>query len=164
MLNQLNRLNRILIFACCCFDAFAADAPLASLDLAKFGYQFTGSTSAFADYTDIGFLSEDLLLIWINQRSFGPVEPLFADGPGAKVIVFDLKHGSVLTSGTMLVEKMGGSVQPINRERFAVLNEKGIQFCDAALDCGPPIKTKGSLLVSPKGSAWLLAAMASHPK
>jgi hypothetical protein len=148
-------MNRILIslaLTCCCFDAFAADTPVASLDLGKFGYHFTGSTSAFADYTDIGFLSEDLLLISINQRSFGPVEPMFADGPGSRVIVFDLKHGSVLTSGTMSAEKMTGSVQPINGERFAVLNEKGIQFCDTALRCGPPIQTKGPLLVSPQGT------------
>jgi hypothetical protein len=52
----------------------------------------------------------------------------------------------------MIVKKMGGSVQPINGERFAVLNEKGVQFCDTSLNCGPPIQTKGPLLVSPQGT------------
>jgi hypothetical protein len=160
----MNRILAFLAFTCCCFDAFAADTVLASLDLGKLGYRLAGPTSAFADYTDIGFLSEDLLLISINQRSFGPVEPLFTDGPGSRIIVFDLKHGRVLTSGTMSVEKMSGSVQPIKGERFAVLSEKGVQFCDTAFQCGPPIQTRGPLLVSPQGTSVAVGGNSLTPQ
>jgi len=51
----------------------------------------------------------------------------------------------------MSVEKMSDSVQPVKGERFAVLNEKGLQFCHAALQCGPPIETMGRMFVSPQG-------------
>jgi hypothetical protein len=149
-------MNRKLVtlLACCYSAAFAADATIAKLDLRTFGYRFTGSTSSFADYTDHGFLSEDLLLISINQRGFGPVEPLFADTPEYTIVVFSVQHASVAATARMSVDKMAGSVQPIKGQRFAVLNEKGLQFCDAALKCGPPIATSGPMFVSPQGT-WI---------
>ena len=50
-------MNRVwfLVLTCCCSVVFAADA-VAKLDLRNFGYQLTGSTSLFIDYTDLGFL------------------------------------------------------------------------------------------------------------
>jgi hypothetical protein len=149
-------MNRIwfLAFACCYSVTFAADGAFAKLDLREFGYQFNGSTSV-ADYTDLGFLSDDLVLISINQRSFGSVETLFADTPNSTVVVFDLKRGSVLATGKMPVEKTSGSVQAVRGEQFAVLNEKGLQFCDATLKCGPPIEAQGPMFVSPRGQ-WVV--------
>ncbi len=140
-----------LVIACCCSATFAADTAFAKLNLREFGYQFTGSTSVFADYTDLGFLSEDLVLISVNQRSFGSVEPLFADSPSSTVVVFDVKRGAVLATGKMSVAKMGESVQAVWGERFAVLDAKGLQVCDTALVCGPPIETPGPMFVSPSG-------------
>ena len=150
-------MNRVLIFwvlTCCHSVASAADVASARLDLRQFGYQFNGSTSVFSDYTDLGFLSEDLVLVSINQRGFGPVEPLFADTPNSIVLVLDLKRGSVLATRKMSVEKLSGSVQVVKGERFAVLNQKGLQFCDATLKCGPPIETQGPMFVSPQGK-WI---------
>jgi hypothetical protein len=150
------RMNRIwfLVLACCYSTIFAADVAFAKLDLRQLGYQFNGSTSVFADYTDLGFLSEDLVLISINQRGFRSVEPLFADSPESTIVVFDVKRGSVTATGKMSVEKMSGSVQAISGARFAVLNEKGLQFCDATLKCGAPIATEGPMFVSPQGK-WV---------
>jgi len=144
----------IVALTWCYSVAFAADVAFATLDLRKFGFQFTGSTSVFADYTDLGFLSEDLLVIAIKQRSFGPAEPLFAETPGATVVVFDMKRGNVLTTGKMSVAQMSGSVQIVKGERFAALNKKGVQFCDATLKCGPPTETQGPMFVSPQGK-WV---------
>jgi hypothetical protein len=154
MLNsrQMNRLLMFLVLTCCYSAAVAADVAFARLDLGKFGYQFTGSTPVFADYTDLGFLSEDLLLISINQRGFGPVEPLFADSPESTIVVFDVKRASVAATAKMSVEKMSGSVQAISRERFAVLNEKGLQFCNQNLRCVSPMEAAtGPMFVSPQG-------------
>jgi hypothetical protein len=151
---QMYRMLTPLVLAFCCTATVAADIPFARLDLRSYGYQFVGPTSVFADYTDLGFLSEDLVLISINQRSFGRVEPTFADTPSSTVVVFDIKRGSVLTTGKMAVEKLPGSVQVVKGERFAVLNEKGLRFCDVALQCGPPIETKGPMFVSPQGK-WV---------
>jgi hypothetical protein len=155
MLNSYQR-NRIwfLVLTCCYSVTFAADGALARLDLREFGYQFKGSNSVFADYTDLGFLSEDLVLISINQRGFGSVEPLSADTPNSTIVLFDLKRGSVLATGKMSVEKTSGSVQAVSGERFAVLNQEGLQFCDAMLKCGPPIGTPGPMFVSPQGQ-WV---------
>jgi hypothetical protein len=149
-------MNRIgfLVLACCYSEAVAADVASARLDLRDFGYRLTGARAVFADYSDLSFLSEDLLLISINQRGFGPVEPTFADTPESTIVVFDVKRGSVTATAKMSVEKMSGSVQAINRERFAVLNEKGLRFCDAAFKCGPPIETQGPMFVSPQGK-WV---------
>src|SRR5579863_2452778 len=109
----MNRILMFLVLAFCCAATFAADPAIARLDLRNFGYQFAGSTSVFADYTDLGFLSEDLVLVSINQRSFGGVEPAFADTPSSTLVVFDIKRGSVLTMGKMSVEKMDRSVQVV---------------------------------------------------
>ncbi len=154
--NSSKPMNRILLFLVlsCCSATFAADATIAMLDLRTFGYRFTGSASSFSDYTDFGFLSDDLLVISINQRGFGTVEPLFADSPDSTLVVFDVKRASVTATRKMTVEKQAGSVQVIGGERFAVLNKKGLQFCDSTLKCGPPIEAQGPLFISPQGK-WV---------
>jgi len=150
-------MNRILLFsllACCCPVTWAADVASARLDLSNFGYRLPATGAVFADYSDLSFLSEDLVLISINQRGFGPVEPTFADTPESTIVVFDVKRGSVTATGKMSVEKMSGSVQAIRGERFAALNGKGLQFCDATLKCGQPIEARGPMFVSPQGK-WV---------
>jgi len=137
---------------CCCEVTFAADVASAKLDLHDFGYRLNGATTVFADYSDLSFLSDDILLISINQRSFGPVEPTFADTPESTIVVFDVKRASVTATGKMSVEKMPGSVQAISRERFAVLNEKGLQFCSKNLRCeSSVVQTTGPMFVSSQG-------------
>jgi hypothetical protein len=147
-------MNRALMFLALlwyCAAAFAADVVSASLDLRNFGYRFTGSTSVFADYSDISFLSNDLVVISINQRSFGPVDLTNADIPESTIVVFDVKRASVTTTGKIPVEKTWDSVQAISGERFAVLNEKGLQFCDQNLHCEPIAPTIGPMFASPQG-------------
>jgi len=46
---------------------------------------------------------------------------------------------------------MSESVLAISGERFAVLNEKGLQFCDPSLRCESITPTLGPMFVSPKG-------------
>lgn len=146
-------MNRIwfLVLMCCCSVAFAADGAFVKLDLRDFGYRLNGGTGVLADYSDLSFLSEDLLLVSINQRGFGSVEPLFADTPNSIVVLFDLKRGSVLATAKMSVDKTIGSVQAVRGGRFAVLNQNGLQFCDATLKCGTPIEAQGPMLLSPSG-------------
>jgi hypothetical protein len=145
-------MNRTLVcLVLCCCEALAADTALARLDLSKFGYRATGSTSVFADYSDLSFLSNDLLVVSINQRSFGLVEPTFTDAPESTIIVIDVGRASVTTVGQIAVEKLSESVQAIGAERFAVLNEKGLQFCDQKLHCEPIGPTTGPMFVSPQG-------------
>src|ERR1700733_3147500 len=147
----MNRTLMFLAFLGCCAAAFGADVVSSSLDLRNFGYRFTGSTSVFADYSGLSFLSNDLLVISINQRSFGPVELTNADIPESTIVVFDVKRASIMTTGKMAVEKTWESVQAISRERFAVLNEKGLQFCDPDLRCEPIAPAFGPMFVFPQG-------------
>jgi hypothetical protein len=147
----MNRTLTFLALTCCCAVAFGADVPSASLDLRNFEYRFAGSTSVFADYSSLSFLSDDLLVISINQRSFGPVESRNSDVPESTIVVFDVKRANVTTTGKMPVEKTWDSVQAISGERFGVLNEKGLQFCDQNLHCEPIAPTIGPMFASPQG-------------
>lgn len=148
----MNRTLIFLAFTCCCEVASAANVASARLDLRSFGYRFTDSTFEFVDYSDLSFLSDDLLVISINQRTFGgPVTLSLADTPESTIVVFDVKRSSVTASGKMSVEKMWSSVQAISGERFAVLNENGLQFCGQNLRCEPIGPTKGPMFISPQG-------------
>jgi hypothetical protein len=149
----MNRTLMFLAFTCCCAVASAADVASARLDLRNFGYRFAESTFEFADYSDLSFLSDDLLVISINQRTLDEpgLSPSRVDAPESTIIVFDVKRSSVTASGKMSVEKMWNSVQAISGERFAILDEKGLQFCSQNLRCEPIAPTKGPMFVSPQG-------------
>jgi hypothetical protein len=148
-------MNRTLMFLAttyCCTAAFGADVVSASLDLRTFGYRLSRLTSKFADISDLSFISDDLLVITVNQWNFEDMKTARADTPESTVVVFDAKRASIMTTGKMAVEKsVGESVQAISGERFAVLDEKGLQFCNANLRCEPITPTIGPMFVSPQG-------------
>lgn len=147
---DLTRLMAALLTIAMCWAWQTGDAVV-KVDLRKFGYRFTDG-APIGDYTEISFLSEDLLVVSVNQRSFpGPSASFNSDSPDSIVIVVDLKRGRVIRSGGLPVEKREGSVQPVAGERFAVLNEKGLQVCTVDFRCGTPLGKQGPLFTSPQG-------------
>ena len=76
-----------------------ADDVSASLDLRRFGYRQSLLASEFADYSELSFHSDNLLVISINQRDFKDVKTLNADTPESTIVVFDVKRASITTTG-----------------------------------------------------------------
>ncbi len=131
----------------------AEPSPTFKLDLRDLGYVEMGYAPSRPrnNFTDLAFLSDDLLLISINQRSAGTPVRWFGDSPDSKLVLIDLRSGHVTAKAEMPVEKWFGSVQAIAGGRFAVMSESGLKFCGSDLRCGAPIPGRSPLVVSPLG-------------
>lgn len=141
-----------------------AGGAIVKVDLREFGYRFTGG-APIGDYTEMSFLSEDLLVVSVNQRSFpGSSASFNSDSPDSMIIVVDLKRGRVIRSGGLPVEKREGSVQPVVGERFAVLNEKGLQVCTVDFRCGAPLGKPGPVFTSPQGKRVVFGGAGLSPR
>jgi hypothetical protein len=130
------------------WSAQAKDKPHAKaklsfrVDLKQFGY----ITDA-AEYSSLGFLSNDLLLLVVNQRVFYPVQPLTTDSPASTFIVFDVAKKQTLHSAQMMVTKSPRSVAVLSTGDFLVASLSDVRLCSADLQCkksfpshgGPPL-------------------------
>jgi hypothetical protein len=116
--------------------AHAKDKPLFRADLKQFGY-ITGHA---AEYSSIGFLSEGLLLVVINQRVFD-VNPV----PPATLVLFDLNKKEVSRSASMAVMRYRRSVAPLTNGEFLVLSTSYLRVCSVDLRCDKSFPTKGRL-------------------
>lgn len=121
-------------------------------DLHPFGFLTETHGQIIGNFADINFLSDDLLLVTVNNRIYGGVVHSFTDQPVSKLLLFDVSRRSLLKTSEMLVEKAAGSVRSIRSGQFVLLNELGLHPCSRELDCGLPVITRGPLFVSPEGS------------
>lgn len=124
-------------------------------DLHPFGYPDQKPNQLLADYTDLVFLSEDLLLVSVKVRAFASnVEPLNTDSPESTLLLVDLSQKKVVKSARFQINMFYGSVRPGHERRFLVLRRSEIRLCDENLECGPPraIPGDGPLFVSPRGT------------
>jgi hypothetical protein len=120
--------------------------------LHPFGFLTETHGQIIGNFADINFLSDDLLLVTVNNRIYGGVVHSFTDQPVSKLLLFDVSRRSLLKTSEMLVEKAAGSVRSIRSGQFVLLNELGLHLCSRELDCGLPVITRGPLFVSPEGS------------
>jgi hypothetical protein len=121
-------------------------------DLHPLGFHTDAGKLQLAGYTDLAFLSDDLLLLTVNERVFGPVEQTNADTPASKVCLFSVSRKALQITGQLAVEKRQHSVQATRDEEFVLFNESGVQICSADLKCGRSLPTEGPLLVSLRGT------------
>jgi hypothetical protein len=121
-------------------------------DLHPFGFLTVAHGRSIASFTDINFLSDDLLLVTVNQRSYGPIEKLLSDQPPSTLLLFDVSQRVLLKTKEMSVEKASGSVMAVEGGQFILLNESGLRLCSQELECGLPFVTRGPLFVSPAGT------------
>src|ERR1700730_5401695 len=56
-------------------------------DLHPFGFITEAYGRTIGSFTDIAFLSNDLLLVTVNTRMYGAVVPSFSDQPFSKLLV-----------------------------------------------------------------------------
>jgi|SRR2546427_2218911 len=121
-------------------------------DLHPLGFPGRAVASNIANYTDVVFLSDDLILVAVNFREFASVSPLFADEPPARFLLFDLSQRKLIRSTDLRVEKAQGSVRSTQHGQFALLDEAGVRLCSSDLTCAQPFATRGPLFASPGGT------------
>lgn len=123
-------------------SAVAKDKPSFRADLKQFGYV---ESNGPAEYSTLGFLSDDLLLIAVNQRLFHTVDPIKApDEPPSVVAVFDLNKSRLLRQISMPITKSRNSVAPLTSGRFLVLSNSDAKLCSADLRCERSFPTNGA--------------------
>jgi hypothetical protein len=133
----------------------AVTGPIFREDLHPFGYPRKASHQHIADYTDLAFLSDDLVLVSINERLFdGRIEPLLSHRPASKLLLFDISEKTLAKSSESFIEKFTGSVRATHNGKFVVLSGSEIRLCSKNLECDPPVPIpgEGPIFVSPKGT------------
>ncbi len=133
-------------------------------DLHPFGFVTEGHGRTIGSFTDINFLSNDLLLVTVNTRTYWPVERSFSDQPVSKLLLFDISQGRLIRSTQMPVEKAEGSVRATRDGQFVLLNESGLHLCSVELECGSPFLTRGPLFSSPQGTRIVVGGNAKTPQ
>jgi hypothetical protein len=129
--------------------------PIYREDLHLSGYPQKLPHQSLGDYTDLAFLSDDLILVSLNVRSFADsVEPLNTDNPPSILLLFDISQKALVRRSERTVEKFMGSVHATRDGNFVVLDQSGIQLCTKDLECGLPsaIDGHGPMFVSPRGT------------
>jgi hypothetical protein len=131
-------------------------APIFVQDLHAFGF-LTQAKPETASYTDVVFLSNETVLVTINQRVFtGPVVYPFEDQPPAKLLLFDIAQGKLIRTAEFPIEKMMLSVRATQNGDFVLLNEAGVHLCSASLECDKQVPSRGPIRVSPKGTRLIV--------
>ncbi len=141
-----------------------ASRPVFITDLHAYGFNSKASGQAVGVFTDINFLSNDLVLVTINQKVYGPVEPSFTDRPPSKLLLFDLLRRALVATLDLPIEKNLGSVKATQNGQFVLLDEAGLRLCSGSLECGSPRPALGPLLVSPKGTRLVVGGNAQTGK
>jgi hypothetical protein len=128
--------------------------PIFREDLHPFGYPQKRPHQSLADYTDLAFLSDDLILVSLNERTFTEsVEPLNTDKPSSTLLLFNISQKTLVRSYVRTIEKFMGSVRATHDGHYVLLDQSGIRVCSENLECGPssPITGDGPTYVSPRG-------------
>lgn len=125
-------------------------------DLRPYGFPDFVKVHDVSDYADLQFLSNDLILIAINERQWhGPVEPLNTDEPPSEFLLLDLDQKKFVKTAWYPAEKADGSVRATTNGEFIVLNQEGVHVCSAELICGQPFPTEGPIRLLPGGTRLL---------
>jgi hypothetical protein len=138
------------------FANSAAPKPLFRQDLHLLGFPGRTLTRNMANYTDVLFLSDDVVLVVVNFREFARVSPLFADEPPSRLLLFDLSQKKLIRSAELRVEKFPGSFRSTRNGNFALLDQAGVRLCSSELTCGPPFASGGPLFASPGGTKLIV--------
>jgi len=126
--------------------------PFFHQDLHPFGFLTEAPGHITENFTDINFLLDDLVLVTVNNRVYGPVEKSLSDQPPSKLLLFDVSRRTLLKATEVAVEKATGSVKATQTGQFVLLNESGLHLCSRELECGSPLDTRGPLFVAPEGT------------
>lgn len=146
--------------------------PVFEADLASYGYRFQYTKNDhFQNFTDVAFLSDDLVLVSVKELSLDELHPqllpsgtvMYENPMGAStaptslstLLLFSLAQKKLVGSQKLPVRKTNGAVQAVANGKFLMLSSHGLHLCTADLTelrCGPPRPTDGPVYVSPRGT------------
>lgn len=122
--------------------------PVFRRDLRPFGFPTEAGGRIVGSYSDLNFLTDDMVLVTVNTRTYG-VDESHPDEPPTKFLLFDIARSSLLKTAEMPVDKATGSVRAAANGGFVVLNRAGLHLCSREMECGPELKGRAPLFVSP---------------
>ncbi len=125
-------------------------------DLGAYGFATESKGRIIGNFTDLNFLSDDLVLVAVNQKIYQPIEPSNSDQPPSTLLLLDVVRRNLVRTVELDVEKEVDSVKATTNGQFVILAESGLRLCSIELRCGPPLQTRGPMLISPRGSRLLL--------
>jgi hypothetical protein len=120
----------------------SANKPFFQAKLREFGYVVDGRVG---EYSSVDFLSDNVLLVAINQRVFRNGEPLNTDLPPSTLVVFDLDQRREVRTAAIAVMKKREVVAPLASGMFLALSVKDVKVCSAELSCDQSYPTKGAV-------------------
>jgi len=126
--------------------------PIFRHDLRPFGYPTEALGRIVGNYSDVSFLSNDLVLVTVNTTTFAAEDSSPSDLPASRLLLFDLAQRGAPVATEMPVRKAKDSVQSAGNGSFVLLNQAGVQICSRELQCGPAVKAGGPLFLSPQGT------------
>ena len=126
--------------------------PIFRHDLRPFGFPTATLGRIVGSFSDVSFVTNDLVLVTVNTTTFGDEGSSDFDQPESRLLLFDLSRREAPTTVTMPVRKAKESVQSAGNGSFVLLNSAGVQICSRALQCGPAVPTGGPMFLSPLGT------------
>ena len=126
--------------------------PAFRQDLRPFGFPTAAIGRVLGSFPDVSFLSNDLILVTVNTRTYEASGETPASEPDSKLLLFSVSQKKLIRTLEMPVDKAADSVQAAANEKLVVLTHAGLQLCSLEFECSPPFKTHGPLMVSPRGT------------
>lgn len=120
------------------------------VDLRKLGFRLPDSHE-IVDSTDLTFLTDNMLVVAVNQDFIRPAMQLLSDKPDSTIIFLSVTTGAVVRRAEMPLEKSRGAIQAVWGEHLAAWSNDGVRICDANLRCGDAFSGEGFMFVSPQG-------------
>jgi hypothetical protein len=139
----------VALFGC---RAAPGPRPVYRRDLRPFGFPTDTLGRIVGNFTDISFVTNDLVLVAINTTTFGDQGNGDLDQPESKLLLFDISRSDAPTMTQLPVRKAKDSVQSAGNGRFVLLNAAGVQLCSPELQCGSAVQAGGPMFLSPQGT------------
>jgi len=144
------------------------EKPFFREDLHAFGFPTESPGRITGNFSNINFLSDDLVLVTVNTRDYGPMGPIIVNGlldePPSELLLFDISQRTLVKRTEMPVEKDAGSVRAIRGDQFALLNKRGLHLCSPELKCQLVLVSEGPLFVSPQGTRVAVGGNGQTPQ
>jgi hypothetical protein len=139
-------------------------------DLSTFGYSFhrAKDDGIVYSFTDLAFLSDDLLLLSVREAQMQGALPKVHRGGTLKydnqmqaqtsadsastLLLFNVEQKKLVRAEKLPVRKLQGSVQAAGIGRFLILVSNGLQLCSLDFHCGPAWPIEYPFYVSPRGT------------
>jgi hypothetical protein len=130
----------------------SAPRPIFQTDLRPYGYDAKGLGPTAVRFTELNFLSDDLVLVTVSHGLWGSVEEQLLDRRPSTFQLFEVAQNRLVKRAEIPVVKFPGSVRAIQDGRFVILSKSGLQLCSRELECGTSRSTGEHLLISPSGA------------